>query len=180
MNVILTAGLATRMGDRAPGGCKALAMVDGRPAIEHQLELLGNATIVCRTPHARRLEQYGRVVIHDWLGGPALALRAALAVLQGHATVTVLYADTLLKDLPEGRSWCATAWTDETREWDLVVGDSVVRRRGPGEACVGAYRFDDPWLVASLIDVVGAGQLGPVVNLMQPRFVQVEGWRDIG
>lgn len=185
MNLVLTAGLASRMGDRAPAGCKALADVDGRPAIEHHLDLLGSATIVCRRPHVEKLRRYGPTVVDDSLGGPASALCAALRVERQDGPVTVLYADTLVAELPKAKAWCLVARTSEDRQWDLWADGVVVPGRPSGSqlVCVGAYRFPDASELAlaaeDLLAVQRPAGLGPLVNHLRVPPCPTDSWRNV-
>lgn len=190
MNVVLAAGRASRLGDLAPHGCKALTPVAGRPIIEWHLDALGDATIVCRSEHATLLTGYGRTVVDDSLGGAALALRAALRE-RVDEPVTVVFADSFFTDLPDGDHWCGVAPVGGGRSWDLVYSDGHVAYAPlpagmTGRACVGLYRFADPWVLALRCEFVSAylsGEVGmaPIVNNIPGlAFPVVASWQDVG
>lgn len=187
-SVILTAGNATRMGDMAPDGCKALVEFRGRPIIEWQIEQLGESIIVCQTRHAPVLEQYGYIVTDDSLEGPAHALQRGLHMVDG--PVVVAYSDTFWEeDLPEGEAWCGVAQLSPaapSRVWDVVRSEWVYPMevfKGVGaHVCVGLYRFEDAHELRKQLvhhGHDGAG-LAYAVNALQTPFVEVKTWRDIG
>lgn len=174
------------MGDIIPEGCKALFPVNGRPAIEHQIALLGRSTIVCRSPHVPLLKQYGPCIVDDTYGGPAGALMTGLSK-KTDEPVTVLFADTLIDELPSWDSWCGVAPSVGERAWDVVRSDgSVVYEDAPAGStvCVGAYRFADPWRLSQtvcwLMGKTRPQQMGPVLNHYRLPFVEVAGWRNTG
>lgn len=184
MNVILTAGMATRMGDAAPHGCKALVEFRGRPMIEWQFDVLGEATIVCRSEHVPYLQHYGPLVTDDTGFGPAHALLRATRATVGEST-TVVYADSFFTALPAGEAWCATNYAWGPRLWDVVTGSHVyslyVGEHERLEVCTGMYRFPDREpLVARLRRLYDGMGLGPAVNATELPFVLVESWKDVG
>lgn len=180
MNVILTAGLGTRMGDLAPDGCKSLTMVDGRPAIEWQLGVLGEATIVCRGRHKHILEQYGPVIVDDSLCGPVFALNAALPA---DGPITVVYADSLFTALPHGDEWCGVAEASGPRSWDVVDYDEEammpmvrhrwVSREETARVCTGIYRFGELRKISEL-------SMPEMLNRRRTPMVEISSWRDVG
>ena len=193
MNVILSAGKASRLGELAPGGCKALTVVRGRPIIEWQLDVLGEATIVCRSEHVELLGEYGPTVVNDHGRGSADALRSFLSTPR-EGPVTVVYADSFFRGLPAGEDWVGVADVNGGRSWDLVYKDgSVAYNHLPegssGRACVGVYRFSDSYQLALTVSFLTAllffsdRELGmaPVVNNTPGlRFVDIPSWRDVG
>jgi hypothetical protein len=183
MNIILTAG----RNERGGGVCKALMPVGGKLAIEHQMEILGSAAIVCQSQHAALLRNYGRVVIDNTFSGPAGALYAALAEEPPDDPITVIFADTLFQSLPDGTAWCGVWHTEERRVFDTVVCGSVVRKQPNGYGdlvCVGAYRFPDPWQlvrqVAWLVGRLRYAEMPGLVNSCNLPFVKMPSWRDTG
>lgn len=187
-NIVLTAGRALRMGHLAPDGCKALVQFRGRPMIEWQLDVLGEATIVCRSQHARQLSKYGPVIPDDTTRGPAFALNAALhAPVDG--PVTVVYADSFFDVLPSDDDWCGIGYGHGGRSWDVIRGNSIVYEEVPEGAeatvCVGMYRFADPWrLVRRVVGICarGTGSAGmpPILSGYPVPFVHIPSWRDVG
>lgn len=188
MNVIITAGSASRLGKLAPHGCKALVKFRGKPIVEWQLERLGKATIVCQTQHVQYLKQYGHLVIDDSLEGPAHALYRALDLVD--EPVTVAYADTFWEeDLPDLDAWCGVAPEpgQPGHFWDVVHNDVVyttqlVKEGEQATVCVGLYRFFDPHLLRVRLfrfAHCGAG-LAHIVNTLNPPFVPIESWQDLG
>lgn len=185
MNLILTAGKAARMGNLSPDGCKALTVFRGRPTIEWQLDVLGEAVIVCRSDHVSRLSEYGRSFATDEMGGPAGALRAALAE-PADDPVTVVYADSYFEELPTESEWCGTGRGYGGRSWDLV-GDPVRYRHveawASANVCVGLYRFADPQRLTDVLNgLAGGGELGMPAVLSQYHlpFIPVPSWVDLG
>jgi hypothetical protein len=183
MNIVLTAG----RNERGGGECKALKLIDGRPAIEHQLDVLEHAAIVCQTQHVARLRNYGRVITDDSFSGPGGAVYAALKERPPDDPVTIVYADTLFKCLPEGNAWCGVWHTTEHRSFDVVVDGVVIRKtpNGWGDfVCVGAYRFPDPWElmreVAWMSGRMRQFELGGVVNHCRLPMAPVPSWKDTG
>lgn len=192
MNVILTAGASSRMGDLAPHGCKALTPLHGRPIIEWQLDVIGGAAIVCRSEHRELLRKYGRVIVNDDQRGAADALRSAMQE-PSDGPVTVVYADSFFTELPEGDAWVGVQYVDGGRCWDLVYSDghcdyAPLPAGMKGRACVGLYRFPDPWTLALRVTHVTSylhrqADIGmaPIVNNYPGlAFMDVPSWHDVG
>lgn len=191
MKVILTAGAATRLDGVAPHGCKALTPVKGRPIIEHQLDVLGDARIVCRAFHAPLLKKYGEVVVNDDMRGPADALLSALFHYES-GPVTVVYADSYFTDLPAGDGWVGVNPVQGGRSWDLVYEDghceyAPLPKGMTGNACVGLYRFPDVRTLTLKLTYLSVYQwvqelgMAPVVNNWPGLdYVPVPSWRDVG
>lgn len=186
MNIIITTGKAARLGALAPHSCKSLTMVAGRPIIEWQLDVLGDATILCRSDHADLLSRYGRVVVNDSLSGPAGVLRSVRPVTSGQ--VTVVYADSWFSMLPGGDSWVGVKQVQGGRSWD-VVGATVEYRHVPEGAstvaCVGIYRFPDHQQLNATVNELAARTMtpvgmAPVVNRLRPPAVMIDSWMDVG
>jgi hypothetical protein len=200
MNVILTAGRATRLGALAPDGCKSLVELDGDPIIEWQMDALEDErpTIVCRTEHAARLSIYGPVVVDDSLAGPAHALYSVLAQLryqdlEGDA-ITVVYADSFFTVLPDLPDFCGIQTVKGGRSWDLLSHDDegwgnvtyhYISKHQWGTACVGLYRFSDHEKLArhlrsALYLNTRETGMAQVVNSYRPPFITIPSWQDAG
>lgn len=189
--LLLSAGRASRLGDMAPGGCKAMTVVGGRTMIDWWGDLLGGRpTVVCRSEHLPVVPDDVDTVICDEGGGPAVALASALPACDLAEPITVGFADTWLQRLPEGPAWCAVAAADPGRAWD-VVDDGIVWYGDPGETslvCVGAYRFAEHHRLAQACAVAigdayvrrGEAPMGAVVNAYGLPFVSVPCWQDVG
>lgn len=190
--LLLSAGNATRLGERAPGGCKAMTEVGGRTIIDWWSDVDPGLQVVCRREHAGVLPTAANPVYCDDGGGAAVAVKAALPT---EGPVTVVYADTWLPSwqVPKGVDWCAVAAASGGRKWD-VVEDGLVAYRDvePGEAalvCIGLYRFADvdrlEWALQEAIGMAqffGGGEAGmaDVVNAYGCTFRPVVGWQDVG
>ena len=190
--VLLSAGRASRLGDRAPGGCKALLDVGGRTMLDWWTDLAPDGlVVVVRSEHVDLLPDGVSRVVCDQGGGPAQALAAALVACDGDSPVTVAYADTWLPGLPPGDEWCAVAAAKGGRRWDVAEeGLLAYRDVDLGEVAlvaVGAYRFGARWRLELALDFelrqappdaeVG---LAEVVNDLGLPFVPVLGWQDVG
>jgi hypothetical protein len=193
--VLLSAGHASRLGDLAPGGCKAALPVGGGMMLDWWRDLVDDELlVVVRPEHLEVLPERPdvRYLECDGGGGPAAALAFALPWCEPNQPVTVGYADTWLPELPVGSEWCAVAAARGGRRWD-VVEDGLLAYRDVelGEVAlvaVGAYRFGALWrlrlalehelsLVPSLDTEVG---LADVVNTLGLPLVPAYGWRDVG
>lgn len=186
--LLLSAGKATRLGDRAPKGCKALNEVDGQTMLDHWLSHDPDTVIACAPEHVTALPSGVDVVIVQGGGGPAAALREALPYAD--FPVTVAYADTWVKAVPDAEEFCGIAAAKGGRRWD-VHHDSCITYRyvAPDVAalvCIGLYRFADHDRLAKALDVAiemaGDGEAGmaDVVNVYGLPFVPVLGWQDVG
>lgn len=182
---MLSAGRATRL----DGVCKAMNLVGGRTMYEWWRRCqLTKPTVVCRSEHARSIP--GPTIICDEGGGPAFALRAALALVT-EGPVTVTYADTWVPAVPHDTEFCGVAAARGPRSWD-VVEDGLVAYRHVDEAeaalvAVGLYRFADVDRLTKCIDeAIGRRTIGAevgladVVNAYGLPFVPVLGWQDVG
>lgn len=192
--VLLSAGKATRLGDRAPQGCKALVEVGGETMLGHWRKRFSadDFLVVCRSEHQDAMDDAGvRSVVCDTGGGPAAALAAALPYCSG--PTTVIYADTWSSHLPEADAFCGVAAASGGRNWDVVEDGLVAYRHVEvGEVAlvaVGLYRFPElgPLRVAigkarSMAAFLGDSEAGlaDVVNHLDIPFVPVVGWRDVG
>ena len=190
MNLLLTAGLATRLGDRAPSRCKALTPLGGRPIIEWQLDVLGDVTIVCRSEHADLLSKYGPVVTDDEARGPGHSLSVGLRHVPDEPTL-VVYADTFFKQIPEGSDWIGVGLGEPGRAWDRMWPGGAVSYQHcdePVVACVGLYSFADTPRLKEKVDQLSGffwakreWGLAPIVNAYKTvRFAPIPGWQDIG
>lgn len=192
-NLICTAGRATRLGSLAPDGCKVLTEVAGKPVIEHQLEVLGSATIICRPEHADALRKYGPVVTGEWAGvGQSIA--EALHAPHVDGSVLVVYGDTLFTELPEGSDWIGTSRGEGGRAWDVVYEDGTVSydhvpEGASAEVCVGLYAFSNLQRLRRIMDQIdgwyGFGRrswgMAPVINRYRSlAFVDIPSWADVG
>lgn len=187
-DIVLAAGKATRLN----GMCKALVHVAGRRAIDRQAEVLGaKPTVVVRTEDAQAVEAAGYdVVVCDELGGPTRALRAALDALEPD-TVRVLFADTMLRTVPEPGNWVLYDYAYGGREWDTVhnYSNGVFSARAwfpetdYRSVAVGAYSFtDSPTLRATIDRVPDDGPLAWLLNAYPHLLngIRAHGWQDIG
>lgn len=190
MNLLLTAGRASRLGDKAPHRCKALTPLAGRPIIEWQLDVLGSATIVCRTEHADLLRQYGPVVTDDEARGPGHSLGVGLRAVDDDP-VLVVYADTFFDRIPEGSDWVGVGLGHAGRSWDRVWPGGAVHYEfctEPVVACVGLYAFSDTRWVRRKVDSLSGyfhskkeWGMPPVLNAYRNhRYEPIPGWQDIG
>ena len=187
---LLAAGEATRLG----GSCKAMTLVGDRPMVDWWRDALGAApTVICRSVDLPWIPIHIPAVTCDEGGGPARALSCALEFARPAEPVTVIYADTWLPALPDITEFCAVAKAKGGRKWDIYdEGGYVTYEMLPaGEeawACVGAYRFADPFrlrlAVDSALEEHGADGaevgMGDVVNRYGVPFVPVKGWQDVG
>lgn len=194
-SIILTAGRATRAGELAPDGCKALVEVGGNPMIKWQCDALadGDPIIVCRSEHVDMLKDYGQTVVNDRGRGAADALASALPLVDG--PVIVAYADTFFlgDDIPEGTDWVGVADADGGRRWDVVrdhyVAYEHVAEGWVARVCVGLYAFSDPRRLGKIIEhltlrhAVTQPEMGlaPALNIYNPwREVHIPSWQDVG
>lgn len=186
--VLLSAGKASRLGDLAPTGCKALLEVRGKTMLDWWRDFFPELVIVCRSEHEPLLPTSVDRVICDDGGGPAVALAAALPLCDIEPT-TVIYADTWVAEIPKGDEWCGVGAATGPRVWDVVEGGLVASREvGIDEAALvacGLYRFAEKWrlelaLSHELIDAEGEVGLADVVNDLGLPMVPVFGWRDVG
>lgn len=190
--LLLSAGEATRLGDLAPGGCKAAARVNDRQMIDWTWEALGRPTVVCRSKHLGAISKAIDTVVVDEGGGPAFALDRALQKVQPTGPVTVVYADTWVPEwgVPTDPEFCGVAAARGGRKWDVVEDGLVAYRHvAEGEAalvCIGLYRFADPQhLAVAVKDALvnapsGEVGMGDVVNTYGLPFAPVLGWQDVG
>lgn len=191
--VILTAGRATRAGKYAPDGCKALVLLDGRPVIEHQLDVLqADPVIVCRSEHAPMLRAYGEVITNDRGRGAGDALASALAVVD--EPVAVAYADTWFSALPDGEDWCGVGIGHGGRNWYVISPNHTATYANvPADEValvgVGLFHFADIDRLRRITNRFGTewrwrGEewgLDVVLNTYETwRAVHVPSWRDVG
>jgi CTP:molybdopterin cytidylyltransferase MocA len=93
--LVLAAGAGTRFGGR-----KQLALIDGRPLLQHAVEAMSSAglarVIVVLGAHADEIQDaitldgVGVVVCDDWEEGQAASLRAGVAAAAAHADAVVV------------------------------------------------------------------------------------------
>ena len=192
----MTAGRATRAGEYAPDGCKALVPLDGRPVIEWQLDVLdGEPIIVCRSEHAPLLSKYGQVVTNDACRGAGDALHSALGVVD--EPIVLAYADTFFDAIPDGTDWVGVSHARGGRRWyvilDLASGPWVVYQDVPADQIVkvgvGLFAFSDVDRLRSITGAFGTefrwrGQewgLDVVLNRYRTYdTVDIPSWRDVG
>ena len=191
--LLLSAGMATRLGDTAPGGCKALTPVGGKTMLGWWLDVDPNLTLVCRSEHVPHLySSLVEVLTCDDGGGPAVAVRKALPYCDG--PITIAYADTWVpvNSVPRGLDWCGVAAVPGGRKWDVVEDGIAAYTHVPeGEcalACVGLYRFGDAELLGKALDEAitiariekrEAG-MADALNIYGVSFRPVLGWQDVG
>lgn len=190
--LLLSAGNATRLGDSAPEGCKAAAMVNDRQMLDWTWEAFGRPIVVCRGKHLKVISKSIDTVVVDEGGGPAFALGKALAKVQPTDSVTVVFADTWVPEwgVPRDPEFCGVAAAKGGRSWD-VVEDGLVAYRHVADSeaalvCIGLYRFADPQALKDAVDKAlvnapsGEVGMGDVVNTYGLPFVPVLGWQDVG
>lgn len=188
-SIVLSAGKATRLN----GMCKALVYVNGDRAVDRQTKVLGHKPfVVVRTEHAQDVRDAGyRPVICDSLGGPVRALKAAVGYVNNADQVTVLFADTMLRSLPDGSDWVGYSYAYGGREWDTVHLDTngVFSARAWFPAgdyrpvAVGAYSFADvPALKEALRHVPDDGPFAWLLNAYPHGLSgeRIHGWQDVG
>lgn len=183
-SIMLSAGRATRLG----GGCKAMKLVGGRTMHEWWRRThLDKPTVVCRSEDAASIP--GPSIVCDEGGGPAFALRAALALVA--EPVTVVYADTWVPAVPHEDEFCGVAAARGPRSWDVVEDGLVAYRHVDADeaalVAIGLYRFADVERLGKCVDEAINGRtigaevgLADVVNLYGLPFVPVVGWQDVG
>lgn len=195
--LICTGGMASRLGDLAPGGCKALTELGGRPIIEWQLDVLGSATIICRPDHEVMLERYGPCVTGVWSGVGASIADALHVVPDG--PVTVVYGDTLFNEIPEGSDWVGVSDAPGGRNWDVVHHGPMVEQHYvsyeyvPPEitrkVCVGLYSLADIHKARRIFDffagmnAIGGTSwgMGPILNHYRSfGLLEIPSWMDVG
>jgi hypothetical protein len=192
--LLLSAGNATRLGDAAPGGCKALTPVGGKTMLGWWLDIDPGLTLICRTEHVPQLYS-GLVEVFtcDDGGGPAKAVAKALPYCDG--PITVAYADTwvAVNSMPLGVDWCGVAAAAGGRNWDVLEdGLMAYRHVEAGDVAlvgIGLYRFADVDRLGKALDeaIDMANELGnaeagmaDVVNIYGCSFRPVLGWQDVG
>jgi len=187
-DIVLAAGKASRLG----GSCKALIEVAGRRAIDRQAELLSDPLVVVRSKHAQAVVDAGyRPVVCDTLGGPIRALRTALEEVDDRDTVRVVFADTMLRTIPEPGNWVLYDYAYGGREWDTVhlytTGVFSARSWFPASdyraVAVGAYSFTDvPTLRATIRRVPDDGPFAWLLNAYPHLLsgIRAHGWQDVG
>lgn len=185
--VLLSAGKATRLG----GGCKALTKVGGITMYGWVTAAAGEEPlVVARSEHLPELDEHSvdHIFVHDDLGGPAAALHAALPMCD-EGPLTVLYADTWLRELPDGDEWCGVAAALGGRNWDVAECGLLAYRYVDNDevavVAVGAYRFPAKWKLERALDHelrTGQGEVGlaDVVNDLALPLLPIVGWQDVG
>lgn len=191
--LLLSAGQATRLGDAAPGGCKALVDVGGRTMLDWWQEIDPGLTLVCRPEHAHMVLSKASDVVLSNGGGSAVAVQDALQYGLD-SPVTVAFADTWVPAhaVPAGVDWCGVAAAPGGRRWDVLEGGLLAYvDLDPGASAlvaIGLYRFADVERLVKVVDSavtraqrqgVEAG-MADVVNLYGCSFKPVWGWQDVG
>ncbi len=138
------------------------------------------------------MKKYGRTIVNDECRGAADALRSAMQE-PSDGPVTVVYADSFFTELPEGDAWVGMQYVQGGRCWDLIYSDghceyAPLPSGTTGRACVGIYRFPDPWTLALRVTHVTAyfdrkAEIGmaPIVNNHPGlSFVEIPSWMDVG
>jgi len=195
--LILSAGRATRMGDAAPGGVKALARLGGRTVLERQVDMLvprgWDPHLVTREPVAAAVPN---VVVGEH-AGPGHALALALEQLPKGLgqPLLVVYADTLwdFHSLPGAGDWIGTSREIPSyrRRWDVVdaAGRVAYRFAKTGDrVAVGLYSFRYLRTVQSAAAQAVRASIGGEVGMADvlayyPRPVpphRIDGWVDVG
>jgi hypothetical protein len=190
--VILSAGRATRLG----GINKLTVSAGGRKVHEWHQRLLAGYTVAAVvdadsadeiTSEAQWLDE---VISHTAYDGPAGALLAYLDRHDDEGELIVLFADTLLRNLPNTRgNWVAMA-SAPSRVWDYYE-EGEWRRGAPRiPVCVGLYQFDCTKClqstIQSLISTANTSEisLADVLSLYgithQIQRIDVDDWQDAG
>lgn len=186
--VLLSAGKATRLGLRAPAGCKALLNVGGRTMLDWWRDFYPDLLLVCRTEHATLVPEGVQTVICDEGGGPARALAEALPYCD-EGPIIVMYADTWVQEIPQGVEWCGVAAAKGGRNWDVFEAGLCAYRAVPEDevavVSVGLYKFAEKWRLALALthELLHGGDdvgLADVVNDLDLPLEPVVGWRDVG
>lgn len=188
--LLLSAGQATRLGDIAPAGCKAMTIVGGLTMIDWwSARLGGRPTVVCRGEHLSVIPDDVDTIVCDEGGGPARALAKALPLCAPDEPVTVAYADTWLRSIPDSPEWCLVAAAPGGRAWDIVEDGFVSYADVPADetalVCVGAYRFAEPDRLEVAVDDAlrrneGDVGMGEVINRYGLPFLPADAWQDVG
>lgn len=196
--LILSAGKATRMGDAAPDGVKALVKVGGRTMIDRQAELVAERgwvpTLVTSTPVDAGVEN---IVVGPHAGpGHALALACQQVKVALGRPVLVVYADTLWDagELPGIGDWIGTSTIvpSYARRWDVLsraTGKVAYRYAQPGEkVCIGLYSFRYLRTVQAAAELAVRASSGGEVGMAdvlayyhhQVPAHRINGWVDVG
>jgi hypothetical protein len=187
--VVLSAGRASRLS----GVNKLLVKAAGKTVLQwHERAFSGwRLDAVVRVADVvsvlRAGWQGGTLVGTDECDGPAGALRSYVAAVQLDEPIVVVFADTLLHDVPaDGGDWVGVApapW----RVWDYRVGDTWMRGVPTFEVCVGLYRFDDASALREALNALPFGTEVPMTALLREYekkrrlgTVLVQGWQDAG
>ena len=187
--VVLSAGRASRLS----GVNKLLVKAAGKSVLEwHERAFSG-----WRLDAVVRVDDVVNVLRAGWRGGtlvgtdqcdgPAGALRSYVEAAQLDEPIVVVFADTLLVDLPaDVGDWVGTApapW----RVWDYRLGDTWMRGVPAVEVCVGLYRFDDAQALRESLNALPTGTEVPMTALLREyekkrrlSTVLVRGWQDAG
>ncbi len=189
MIALLSAGKSTRVG----GANKLLMDAGGLRVHEWHRRAIGSrATVaVVNSSHASQVREeapwLNEVLEHDAHDGPGGAL-LAFDRAHPHGDVIVLFADTLLKRVPEVHGdWVGVA-DAPGRVWDYHDARAGWTRGKPVQlVCCGVYRFTDRELLRrSLQEQSDDGELN-IATVLQ-RYTQQRGaskliindWQDAG
>lgn len=191
LNIVVSTGLSTRLRGLAPDGCKSLTPLAGRTVLEHQMDVLGDVTVVCRSAHEHMLRPYARTVVDDSLCGSAVAVSKALEGVTG--PVVVAYADTLFDAIPSGSDWVGVSTGQGGRKWYAIRDGHVEYEHVPegwtAVVGVGLFAFSDPQRLKRIIDsrwnrMARFGEpltMAPILNDYKPWMAErIESWRDVG
>ena len=187
--VILAAGRATRLG----GVNKLLVEAAGVPVLNWHERALADYRIDAVVPTAdcvavlRAGWEGGTLVGSDEYDGPAGALRTYVRAVGLNEPLVVVFADTLLRTVPDDvGNWVGVApapW----RVWDYKQGDLWMRGVPHFEVCVGVYRFEDAEALRCSLDALPVGRELAMVTLLREydnkhrlNTVPVHGWQDAG
>ena len=140
--VILAAGRSSRLG----GTNKLLVEAGGQPVHEWHRKALADyeVNVVVRPDDAQAVRDampwVHLVVTHDRFDGPGGALHSYLERIDEPDGLLVLFADTLLRTIPDDPGdWVGVA-TPPGRVWDYWDGDWM-RGVPRVNVCVGVYHF---------------------------------------
>ena len=187
--IILNAGKSTRL----DGQNKLFVSAGGQPVYRWHQRAFPDAAlaVVTKTEDVettkRALPSADRIVAHDAVDGPAGALSAYLSAYED-ASVTVLYADTLIapQPIPAG-DWVGIAPLSN-RTWDHRQPDGSWAKVIPSiRIGIGLYSFADVGYLRACLAELGTHadqHLPAILNFYERerpmQDIEIAGWHDAG